>query len=111
VRALSDDGRPRFAHVVLRLDLDPASRVDAPLDRAELGGELVVIGININFALFESLPQRPVVLRSSIDEPFLIDRCLAAVVGRDGEFELGPSQPWRSRKPCGGSPPLSRQRS
>jgi hypothetical protein len=48
VSGRSGGGNPRFAHVVFRLDLDPATRVDAPLDRAQLGSELVVIGIDVD---------------------------------------------------------------
>jgi hypothetical protein len=51
--------RSALAHVVFGLDLDPAPRIDAPLDRAELGGELVVIGIDVDLALFEPLPRFP----------------------------------------------------
>jgi len=41
------------AHVVFGLDLDPAAGVDAPLDRTELGSELVVIGVDVDLALLE----------------------------------------------------------
>jgi hypothetical protein len=43
----------RASHVVLRFDLDPAAGVDAPLDRTELGSELVVIGVDVDLALLE----------------------------------------------------------
>ena len=46
-----------LAHVVLRFDLDSSAGTDAPLDRARLGGELVVIGIDVDLALFEPFPQ------------------------------------------------------
>jgi hypothetical protein len=59
-------------------------RVDAPLDRAEQRGEFVVIGVDLDLALFEPLAQCPEVLRSSIDEPLLVDRSFAAVRAREG---------------------------
>jgi hypothetical protein len=73
----------------LSIDLDPASGVDAPLDRAELIGELVVIWIDVDLALLEALAQCPVVLRSGVDEALFVDRCLATVLRNIRRFELG----------------------
>src|SRR4029450_8412096 len=42
---------------------------------------------------FEALAQCPAVLRSSVDEPFLVDRCLAAVVGRDRKARRSTTPP------------------
>jgi hypothetical protein len=50
-----------LAHLVLRFDLDPAAGVDAPLDRANRSGELVVIRFDVDLALLEPLTELPVV--------------------------------------------------
>jgi hypothetical protein len=47
------------------------------------------VGVDVDLALLEPLPKSPVVLRSSVDEPFLVDRCLTAGVRHDRQFELG----------------------
>jgi hypothetical protein len=63
--ALSVDGRPRL-RMSFQFDLDPASEVDTPLDRTELGSELVIIGIDVDLTLLKAFSQCPVVLRSSV---------------------------------------------
>jgi hypothetical protein len=49
--------------VVLGLDLDPSSGIDTPFDRAKLSNELVVVGIDVDLALFEPFPQCPIRIR------------------------------------------------
>ena len=39
--------------------------------------------------MLEPLSQRLVVLRSAIDEPLRVDRCLTTVVGHNRQIELG----------------------
>jgi hypothetical protein len=72
-----------LAHIVLRLDLDAATRVDGPLQRGELSGEQVVELIDVDLAVLEQLAKVPIVLRSSVDEWLLVVRGFSAVVRDD----------------------------
>jgi hypothetical protein len=82
--------QPTLAHVVLRLDLDASSRVERPLDRAQLRRQHVVF-VEVDFARLEDLPERPVVLGATVDEPFLIDERSPAVVRVGAEDGRGKS--------------------
>ena len=56
--ARSGDGRPRCRMSSLTFDLDAASGVDGPLDRAELRRELVVVGVDVDLAAPRRSPAR-----------------------------------------------------
>ena len=75
-------------------DLDPSSGVDAPLDRAELGGELVVVRIDVDFACLEQFSKRPEVLGARIDETLFVDRRLAVGVLQQRVKLDGSSRGW-----------------
>jgi hypothetical protein len=70
--ALFGDGRPRFRMSSFDSILITTTRVDAPFDRAELGGELVIVRVDVDLAVLKDLSQVPEGLGSSIDEPLFV---------------------------------------
>jgi hypothetical protein len=89
-------GHASLAHVVLRLDLDSSAGVHGPLDGAQLRDEFVVELVDVDLAVLEEFSQVPVVLRSSVDEPLLVERCLPPLYGVTGR----PSSIRRSYTPA-----------
>jgi hypothetical protein len=86
--ALSGDGHPRLRMSSFDSILTRPRESMPHFDGAELSGQLVLIR-SMSISPCSNRSRCPVVLRSSVDEPFLVDRNLAAVVGHHGPVRLG----------------------